>query len=674
MATYYVPSGNWTSQVVSNLGINPIDVLTYNVSIEPKPDPAVGCRKEFNAEYKCGKSSSTSKNVIVSPEALGRTARFDCATEYTQCNNLKLVLTDDGKLTLTTLNGTQTLWDSVTAFGANGKMPTNSETINSSQEKDVPEGSNIFVANPAHAATTTNTTNLVTTGPGRKYDTNYLVPGQLLEIGQWIGSPSGTCRLIMKNDGLQVIANELGCDGLDENINVATERDITTGTANATAAAAALQVEADRYKAEALKHNITTYSIKDLGCWNDTSSRALKGGPQRYGYSVASCSNEAKQRNSKIFALQNNGWCSTSDSTKTGDNYSKYGRSPQKLCNPLGGKWQNHVYEIIETPASLASLASLAPGGAALGGPAPGGTATVPALLDTDGARLYEINTIHKNHLGKVGYINYLGQLQLFPDTMTQYVDSYEKIGNYNIDGAKLEVEFATTTVEECQNKCSSKNSGTETTTNANGEVVEVPEGEKCAGFVFDTERKMCQLLNNRVTNSNRIINPNYEFYMRGKGIKDNHPSCSINTTNKNSIFWESTVKSTIGDMSDTSKCGLAKFTESERDTVDSEKEIVINDIDNTDEPNFKSLFDNLKQKYKFLINGITNTNTTINNRFNELKVTKKDLADWTGEQLQNLEAMDDDTDLNMMSQNYRHIMWSILAIIIIITTIKLTK
>ena len=65
---------------------------------------------------------------------------------------------------------------------------------------------------------------------------------------------------------------------------------------------------------------------------------------------------------------------------------------------------------------------------------------------------------------------------------------------------------------------------------------------------------------------------------------------------------------------------------------------------------------------------------TSIQTKFNELQNTKKDLADWTGDQLQNLEAMDDDTDLNMMSENYRHIMWSILAIIIIITTIKLTK
>ena len=128
--------------------------------------------------------------------------------------------------------------------------------------------------------------------------------------------------------------------------------------------------------------------------------------------------------------------------------------------------------------------------------------------------------------------------------------------------------------------------------------------------------------------------------------------------------------------MSETTKCGLAKFTEEERDTVAYGKEVLMDDIDNVSdvENSFKSLFNNLKQKYKLLIGHITNTNTSIQTKFNELQNTKKDLADWTGDQLQNLEAMDDDTDLNMMSENYRHIMWSILAIIIIITTIKLTK
>ena len=39
-----------------------------------------------------------------------------------------------------------------------------------------------------------------------------------------------------------------------------------------------------------------------------------------------------------------------------------------------------------------------------------------------------------------------------------------------------------------------------------------------------------------------------------------------------------------------------------------------------------------------------------------------------------NINAMVDDTDLNMVSQNYKHLIWTILAILFIIGAIKITK
>ena len=92
MTTYYVPAGNWTSNVVSNFGNNPIDKLNYNISVDTQTEPAKGCSKEFNAEYKCGISSSTLKTLRVPADARGRSALFDCDAEYKQCNDLKLVL------------------------------------------------------------------------------------------------------------------------------------------------------------------------------------------------------------------------------------------------------------------------------------------------------------------------------------------------------------------------------------------------------------------------------------------------------------------------------------------------------------------------------------------------------------------------------------------------------
>ena len=63
-----------------------------------------------------------------------------------------------------------------------------------------------------------------------------------------------------------------------------------------------------------------------------------------------------------------------------------------------------------------------------------------------------------------------------------------------------------------------------------------------------------------------------------------------------------------------------------------------------------------------------------LKNTFSDLTNSRKDLKDWSGDQLKQLNAMNEDRDLNMMSENYKHIMWSILAIVIIIGTIKMTK
>ena len=150
--------------------------------------------------------------------------------------------------------------------------------------------------------------------------------------------------------------------------------------------------------------------------------------------------------------------------------------------------------------------------------------------------------------------------------------------------------------------------------------------------------------------------------------------------------------------MSTATKCGLANFVENERTKVRSELPEVMKNIQYKDadgnlseaikyadisgnavlldknKNGFKYWFERLQDKYNILTGNLFSTKDSIKNKMDELEESKKDLADWTGEQLQNLQAMTEDRDLNMMSQNYRHILWSILAIIIIIGTLKMTK
>ena len=150
--------------------------------------------------------------------------------------------------------------------------------------------------------------------------------------------------------------------------------------------------------------------------------------------------------------------------------------------------------------------------------------------------------------------------------------------------------------------------------------------------------------------------------------------------------------------MSPSTKCGLAYYTNSERNTVGGDlttvngsveyqdisgnltNDLNYNDVKsnttlyNKNKNTFRYWLDTLQDKYYKLTSLLLNTKSSLKSNLDELQESKQNLADWTGEQLQNLQAMNEDRDLYMMSQNYRHILWSILAIIIIIGTIKMTK
>ena len=536
-ATYYVPAGNWTNNVTNSLGDGEINSLFFPVSVDPTGDPAVGCPKDFTANYGCGIDTAL-KSVTVSREANGKEAKFDCAAEATRCNNLKLTLTDDGKLTLATLDGATVLWDSV-SNGGNPTMPTTILPFN--HQFQLPDDNNKPLTVPDFAGDgKVNSAVDVGSGggPGRRYIYNYLLAGQMLEMGQWIGSPSGTCRLMMGTaespNSLQVVMSILGCNTLDA---------------------------------------------------DDTD--------------------------------------------------------------------------------------------------------TVP---DTNCARVYSIPQIHNEHIGKVGYVNNNGQLQMYPDTtMTSYGSEYEQIApdtpansGYNISGAFLGAPFKAESAEACQTRCSTGNDDSFIDT------------QRCAGVIFDTRTATtnnCQLLDKTMYRQNRIIDNNYQYYIRQKGVTGQDVSCPSEINIKNAAFWNELDLS--ANMTESTKCGLANFVETERKNVAAELPSVYNNLEYTDKTTgevlnldyseanadprvaktgFKLWYDRLHSKFTLLKDQIFNTNTAIDANFNELQASKKNLADWTGEQLQNLEAMNEDRDLNMMSQNYRHIMWSILAIVVVIGIIMFTK
>lgn len=614
----YVKSiyGNISNETKNNININDLDLqnslsasipYTLNFDNVNYPDPATGCEKNFIATYQCGSSlDSPTKTININAPADGKLAYFNCDDETYKCKATILYLNDNGRLTLLTWDGKKILWDSL----SDGKFPLASQFTPASETTNIKDNTPLTIPEYAgdhkpHPSVDVG----LGGGPGRRYSHPYLVSGQMLEYGQWIGSQSGTCRLIMGTPenpyALQVVTTILGCNSLDKPTNT------LTGNTHLT----------------------------DLGCWGDSGSRALSiynGNVQR----KEQCAEIANTQGTNIFGLQYYGECWTG---KPGDNYQKYGKST-KPCGDLGVDWQNHVYQIDGVG------------------------------LDRVATRVYTIPNIGNENIGKTAYVNYQGQLQLYPDTnMTKYEKGFDEVGNYNLNGAKLGAPLESSSVEACKSNCLTS--------------------QQCAGFVFDSTRVRCQLLDKNFKKKQRIIDKNYQFYSRHKGVTGQDISCPIDTVNETAGFWSSMVYNPTN-MTPTSKCGLAKFTENERskvatDLIDVNDNLQYKDKNGTvlkikfpeaangqhvRKTGFKYWYESLESKYGQLKNKIFNTTASIDNTFTELQESKQNLADWTGEQLQNLSAMNEDRDLNMMSQNYRHIMWSILAILIIMATMKMTK
>ena len=162
-----------------------------------------------------------------------------------------------------------------------------------------------------------------------------------------------------------------------------------------------------------------------------------------------------------------------------------------------------------------------------------------------------------------------------------------------------------------------------------------------------------------------RQPNDDYELYTRGKLVKNNN-SCNKaieSTTVTNWELFPMGEKMTMDTL-----CSLGAITEKERKELENK---------HTNLSGIASVLDTKLQ-------GLTQEKAKIDKsmQFNKSKLST-DIGTYTDVWKKsenydanddNINAMVDDTDLNMVSQNYKHLIWTILAILFIIGAIKITK
>ncbi len=269
---------------------------------------------------------------------------------------------------------------------------------------------------------------------------------------------------------------------------------------------------------------------------------------------------------------------------------------------------------------------------------------------------------------------------------MVSYTNAYESVGNYNVLGSELIDDTvangggflaaqSATTIDDCQSACSKYNSSAASAT------------DRCAGVIFYTPPpttantspppptiQRCKLQNSTVLTQPRILNTNYEYYIRKQTISGADTSCPTVMESIDNAAWNtfmlarSALPVPPADMTDTTKCGMANFVNASANAVEAKK-TTLSGITN----DWNTAINSLKAKYDAMLSNLTSTTTSLATEFSNFMNDNQNM-DLTGDQLKQLQAMTEDQDLQMMTKNYKHILWSILAIIIIIATIKLAK
>lgn len=717
--TYYVPDGNWTSVITSLIGPGTTS-LNYPISTGSQ-DPAPGCLdKTFYASYKCGNETKV-RNIPALIKSVGQSVNFDCTDVASKCSSLTLNLGDDGILTVKDENN-KTLWSSTSLSGYTA-IPTNGALALATYAPD-PKQANL---------------DLTTKAPGMFANRSYLKSGEFLEVGEYIGSPSGMCRLEMSGSAA---ANAQG-------IWTPAPSGYTTPKANTLVRLGTTQnwivkiiptmgTPAPTTTTASQKWNITGAQGQQwVTIGQDGDQLAIPACTLRYGlngnyvtkaYTATNTTitvgnneftvyNPAGNENATITVPENTPVrygnsqnCQWIYATKSGTftaNNATFGDpcfGTLKLIQvgvanniPPGTAANPNVVQIQMTPDS-----SLPPTGITLQVVynSLGCSDLIP--IDSNSASLYTIPWTNRDNLGNMGYVNEQGQLKIYPSSMTtppNYTANFTALANkdgstYGMYGSDLPNDIANgnqslftgiDSADDCKEKC---------TMYGLDPVMGVAKANtpNCVGFEYEKVGKTCQLKGEGVIkggirrNNLNILTKNYEYYSRLKGVSDLDPTCSSiaeSTTSKNTTEWNAFTK---GDnmvpttynpdgsvLSQGTKCGLENAP-----GLTGERAALASSLNNlsqfTDNGSSSYIPKTLYNYYQRLKNSLFENKTQLLDSLTELDQSRKGVEDWSGEQGEQLDALIEDRELNMESQSYKHIMWSILAILIIIAIIKLVK
>ena len=258
---------------------------------------------------------------------------------------------------------------------------------------------------------------------------------------------------------------------------------------------------------------------------------------------------------------------------------------------------------------------------------------------------LYSIPATDISSIGSVGYLDKSGKTHAYPANMVGPAKTYTNIGHYDSYGNDIGAYYGTSP-KSCETAC-------------NGEA-------GCAGFIWDESAKICFLKNtNMFPNAPRQTRAGYDLYVQDKSVT-NGSSCTKEVETGTAAQWE--LLPTTTKMSMDTLCNIGMANKSELANL-AKKEQKVNNTLNTMNNTYNTLISentSLRNNFNSNIKGIKKD---IHHMKTIHKKTKREKVDTN-----NVDGMMEDSDLSLISQNYKYLWWSILAILIISMGIKVVR
>jgi hypothetical protein len=262
---------------------------------------------------------------------------------------------------------------------------------------------------------------------------------------------------------------------------------------------------------------------------------------------------------------------------------------------------------------------------------------------------VYQLNPADKTLVGKVGFINGEGAIQEYPAEMiSPSANNYDMFGNYNSVGHDLSsFTMANITSADCKTQCSAT--------------------DNCAGFVFSTTDKTCYLKDSGMfPNDVRIPDSNSELFVRSKTVKGD---ISCPTTMDKGISAYEWAAMPVGEkMQMTTLCKLGLVTQAEQQDL-SDKNAAVSIA----AANLQDKINELVDNDMVLVNKLGNRVKMLQRGLQNYKGVHKNIAK-TEYSIEGLTGLSVDSELQMISSNYKYMLMTILAIFLVGAIMKVAR